>query len=255
MAHSVDQPVNAGRRSPRGWLWLPLAALLPLVWLRLGLWGSAWWPVTAYEVSAPFNRVTEEMVQKTLAPLIERGFFATDLVRIRDAVHGLPWVAAVEVRRQWPDRLVLTIAEHAPLAYWNDEQLISRSGALIAQAGLNRLQGLPALYGPEGSDAQVLALWAALNDEVQRAGWNVAALHLEARGSWWMTLGNGIRVELGRRDVIRRAQRLIAALPAVLADYPQGVAAFDLRYSNGFAVHGAAVQLAAGQMVREAADG
>ncbi len=255
MAHSVDQSVSAARRTPRWRFWLPLAALLPLAWLRLGLWGSAWWPVAAYEVSAPFQRVSEEMVQRTLAPLIERGFFAADLAQIRDAVLGLPWVAAVEVRRQWPDRLVLRLTEHTPLAYWNDEQLISRSGALIPPAGLSRLQGLPALYGPPGSEERVMAMWAALQGEVQRAGWTIAVLHLEARGSWRLTLSNGIRIELGRRDILRRTRRLIAALPAVLAAYPQGVAAFDLRYSNGFAVQGAAAQLAAGHVVGGATDG
>ena len=66
----------------------------------------------------------------------------------------MPWVRKVALRRQWPQRLEVTIEEHAPLARWNDAALVNTDGEVFVADYDGEL---PQFAGPDGRAAEIAA--------------------------------------------------------------------------------------------------
>jgi cell division protein FtsQ len=67
-------------------------------------------------------------------------------------------------------------------------------------------------------------------------GLDVRRVHLDARGSWEMTLGNGIEVRLGRRDVPQRTDLFLDVVADIITGRAADIAYVDMRYGNGFTI-------------------
>jgi cell division protein FtsQ len=61
-------------------------------------------------------------------------------------------------------------------------------------------------------------------------------VHLDARGAWDMTLGNGVDVRLGRRDVTERTDLFLAVVANIVSSRETDIEFVDMRYSNGFTI-------------------
>ena len=59
---------------------------------------------------------------------------------------------------------------------------------------------------------------------------------MSARFSWQISLKNGVTLQLGREEKIKRVQRFIDLYSVVTAHKPQPVISVDLRYDTGMAV-------------------
>lgn len=229
------RPVTRSARRLAGMIVLGLLGLM-VVWMRLGIVGSHWWPIHWLEISGSFQRVTPEMVRGSLSPALGRGFFALDMVQLQNDLAELPWVASADLRRRWPDTLEVVVIEHQPVAYWRDSAVISQMGEIFPLQGQLLIQGLPRLFGPQGQNGQVLELWRQVQLELDRAGLICDAFHVTDREAVWFSLSNGLRVDVGREDVLHRVRRLVAAIPRLRGPYGELPLRIDLRYSNGMAV-------------------
>ena len=71
---------------------------------------------------------------------------------------------------------------------------------------------------------------------LKQIGLTVSRLVQDERLGWQLTCGNGVEINLGRKLIKERLQRLVNIYPQVLAERGAEIKAVDLRYSNGFAV-------------------
>ncbi len=218
------------------WSLALLLVALPLVAILNGWLASDRWPIERLRLTAEYERVSGEQVRTAVASQLGRGFFAINLAEVQRSVAALPWVDRVEVRKRWPDLIEITVHEHRAFARWGSDRLLSDEGELFTAPGLEQVQGLPLLDGPDASVSDVVALYG----EAQRmfAGTTLAiqGVRLSARGSWSLTLADGARVVIGRADPAPRLQRLVRYLPQLLAGEVRAFDRIDLRYTNGFAV-------------------
>lgn len=221
---------------PLAWC-LALALLaLPVVGVLRGWFAATRWPVTRLVVQADFVHLEPEALRQAVRPTLARGFFALDLDAVRHAVAALPWVESVEVRKRWPDTLILRIYERQPFARWNDAELISRRGEVF-RASAADVADLPALRGPAGHVAEVVGFYAQSLKAFAGTGLKVSGVSLSERGSWTLAVANGAQIMLGDREQAgRRLQRFLTVYPQVIAGHADGFLYADLRYSNGFAV-------------------
>ena len=88
-----------------GWILALALVALPVVAVLNGWIGANQWPLKKLRVTGEFERVDAALLQKTLKPYAQRGFFAVDLAAARNAVAQLPWVEHAEVSKRWPDVL------------------------------------------------------------------------------------------------------------------------------------------------------
>ncbi|WP_172600454.1 cell division protein FtsQ/DivIB [Sulfurivermis fontis] len=226
-------------RSP--WQGGLLLALSLLGLLALG-GGSAWWlarpeslPLRTVRVQGELQHVSPQEVQAAVLPHAQAGFLHVDIDAVRTALEQLPWVHSVQVRRQWPDMLLVQLREQQVLARWGDDGLVNPEGKVFHPAE-TVITELPVLRGPHGTSVMVAAQFI----ELQRVLWplqlNIAEVVMDERRAWRLRLDNGMELMLGRNEHPARMERFVRAWPRILRPRSTTIARIDLRHANGFAV-------------------
>ena len=188
------------------------------------------------------NSVTT--VRANAMPHLVGNFFTMDLAHTRAAFEQVPWVRRAVVRRVWPNRLVVALEEHQPVALWegdesSDKMVNSHGEVFEANVGDVEDDSLPQFAGPDGTSAQVLDMYRRLQPLFSGMDAEMTALRLSGRGSWKVDLDDGAAIELGRGtqdEVVERATRFIRTLPQVLEKFHAPLETADLRHAEGYAV-------------------
>lgn len=190
----------------------------------------------------------------TIAASTTGNFFTVDLEAVRRAFESVAWVRRAQVRREWPNRLVVRLEEHRVLGSWDDGRLVNTFGELFtanpAEAEED-VPDLPELAGPEGSERDVASRYVDFRSWFARLSLVPDQVTLSPRYAWSVHFDNGtdngLTVDLGReRDgntVPERVLRLQNAWPIVTARWPKPTL-IDLRYPNGFALRAEGLRLA-----------
>jgi len=189
-------------------------------------------------VTTPLSRTSGAHLESVIRSELGGTFFTMDLDRARAALARVPWVRSVALRRQWPRRLEIEIAEHAPFARWNDSALVDTNGDVFVA---NYAGELPQFHGPDGQAALMTARYREWNGLLAPLALHLTGLDLSARGGWQLHADDDagpITLDVGRDDVAGRLARFVAVYGrtvGVLARAGTHVDHVDLRYRNGFA--------------------
>jgi cell division protein FtsQ len=170
-------------------------------------------------------------------------FFSVDLDAVRRAFEALPWVRKVEVRRLWPDRILVAIEEHVALARWGADReamrLVNTYGEVFA-AELSDAERLPQFAGPGGSAREITRGYGAFRQALAPLALEPRQVLLSPRYAWQLRLSNGLTLELGRdqlkEPVLERLSRFVALYAQTLGALNRKLDYVDLRYPNGFAL-------------------
>jgi cell division protein FtsQ len=200
--------------------------------------------IGAVRLEGDLQRNSVTTVRANAMSHLKGNFFTMDLERTRAAFEQVPWVRRAVVRRVWPDRLVVSLEEHQPVALWagdeNSDKMVNSHGEVFeANVGDVEDESLPEFAGPEGSSAQVLAMYQRLQPVLAPLGGEVTTLQLSKRGSWRVELDDGAAIELGRGttdDVVERATRFVRTVPQVVRKFGAPLESADLRHAEGYAV-------------------
>lgn len=226
-----------------------LLGLLALALLSAGLWWVAQRPMFTLKtiriegMQAPLRHVDRSTVRTTALPRITGNFFTANLDTVRLAFEAVPWVRKASVRREWPDKLVVTLDEHMPLGTWGEDgRLVSVRGDLftanLAEAEEDAV--LADFAGPAGSEKEVTARFQELRDWFAPVSLAPEALYLSGRYAWTVKLNNGMTIELGReqnRAMLKdRVNRFIRIYPQLVANLQDRIESVDMRYPNGLAL-------------------
>ncbi len=156
---------------------------------------------------------------------------------ILQQIKYLPWIKHASIRKQWPDTLKIRLTEYVPVARWNDLwHLDAQAKPFSVPAERAGSQKLPLLYGPKGSEQDLLSGYHTMHRLLAANGLMLKMVAMSARHSWQLALDNGVRLELGRNDHITRLQRFIVLYPILQQQSGLQVSYVDLRYDTGLAV-------------------
>jgi cell division protein FtsQ len=222
-----------------------VAAGLALLAVALLGYGAVRWitQLSAFEfravgVDAALERADPRHLEAVIREELAGTFFTMNLDRARASLERVPWVRRVALRRQWPQRLELSVEEHVPLARWNATALVNVEGEVFAA---DHDGELPQFEGPEGRSAEMTARYREWNEALTSIAMAIETLRLSPRGGWYVRArgeGRTLGVELGRDEPAARLARFLAAhgrTLGVLARTGTRIEHVDLRYRNGFA--------------------
>lgn len=239
----VREPLRL--RMPR----LSLSGLQRLVWplLLLGLGFGAYelgqrllpyadQPIARVNVQGDLHYVSRAALAQQVAPFVQSSFFRVDLATMRSELEQMPWIAEAQVRRVWPDQVLIQLEEQLPVARWGDQALLNNQGMAFAPGDLNGYEHLPKLWGPQRAQQQVMQQYQMLSQLLRPLDITVASLELRERGSWFVTTGRGMEMLLGRDHVVEKLRRFISVYEKTLKQDSENIARVDLRYPNGLAV-------------------
>jgi len=224
--------------------WLHQLPLFVGLFALMGLAaGSLWWlsapdslPLRTVRVQGELQHVTQQEVRAAVLPHAQAGFLHIDINAVREALEQLPWVHSVQVRRAWPDVLLVQLREQQVLARWGDGGLVNPEGKVFRPLEPVAADGLPVLRGPQGTSVMVTAQFIELQRALLPLQLNIAEVAMDERRAWRLVLENGMELMLGRNEHPARMERFARAWPRILGPRSTSVARIDLRYTNGFAV-------------------
>lgn len=227
------------------------------VCVLIGLVSLAWWltqifieqeqsPVNSITITGEMPYTQREDVMAVLNDINLGNFFQVNVNEIQTKVSRLPWVYSVAVRKQWPNEVKIYIVDQTPIALWNGDFLLNQFGKAFQAQKTALKHTLPEFYGPEGSELLALENFINLNDLLEYRNLSIDELILSERFSWQLTLSNGIRLNLGREERVKRVQRFMDVYPLINAHLTeqnnqkkplkQAVDYIDLRYDTGLSV-------------------
>lgn len=215
-------------------LWLAFVAAVVLVSQRV--WLKLQSPVAALAIDGANRFVTEAQVRQELWPALGQGIWTVDIKALRERLLNDGWLTEVRITRQWPDRLLVSLQTHQPIAAWNEGRLLSAAGVVFAPQRRPVDLRLPQLAGPAGSQWTVWERYTSLKPVLAGVGMELIGVAMSPRGSLSLSLASGAVIQTGQESLEARLQRLLDVYPDTLAGKMDQVERIDLRYSNGFAV-------------------
>jgi cell division protein FtsQ len=135
----------------------------------------------------------------------------------------------------WPDTLLVEITEQRPVAIYNDTLYLGVSGDLFEPPAPVD-EPLPKLYGALSETMQVYSHYGVFADRLS----DIAEVDAVSRGvdlGWQITLANGVRLKLGRTDILGRLARARDVLLRLEPDMLANLRVVDARYGNGVALN------------------
>jgi cell division protein FtsQ len=169
---------------------------------------------------------------------IKRGdlMLYVDVDEARARIETLPWVKSAQVRRIWPNRIVIKIEERRPVARWlNDRRvgIVDSDGAVVGVRGAEAFTTLPLLAG-KGAPEAATALVALLATQPELKSRVKIAVRMGER-RWNLQLDNAVEVrlpEVGAEAALAELVRLDRDQKVLARD----IKAIDLRFGDRYVV-------------------
>ena len=207
------------------------------------------------------NQKSEELQKVTISSL-NGGFFSLNVDDLRiQLLKRLPWIQLVSVRKVWPDKLVIDIVEHHPIARWlsveqTDKeysifQLLSKEGVifnpLLSTQQEKKFAKMILLTGSANNAEKILAQCVQFSKKLQELNLALRQCGVNKRRSWQLKIflktvdnqelfENDIEIKLGKKNVVQHFERFTQTFSGQLKNYIMSIIMVDLRYSNGFSV-------------------
>jgi cell division protein FtsQ len=201
------------------------------------------------------KHINKPVVKQQVLETVQGNFFSVRLEDVKRGFESMPWVRHANVRRVWPNGLIVSIEEQKPFGTWGgaeSHKLMNTHGEIFAGrvSEVSDEIHLLEFHGPEDASKEVMRLYEKANAWFKPWNAEVKSLTLSERYAWHVKLSNGMKIEFGRDEensdktlTEDRVARLFKYWPQVQEKWANRVDAIDLRYANGFAVHLASANL------------
>ena len=212
-----------------------VAIILALRVLYLFMADPLRFPINTVKITASYQHITHKQLESVLANYINSSFFSFPVRRLHADLEAFEWVNNVQIERVWPDILKIMLVEKTPAAIWNNA-MVTDEGKLFNVGGELTDSSLVHLSGPVNQQKEVLQVYKKLSKILSIYGLHLATLEWRDNQAWELSLVNGLRLRLGKRDLEARITRFCKAYHAVFAERSEQLASVDLRYPRGMAV-------------------
>lgn len=194
--------------------------------------------------SVRIDGVLTQLTRRGLADIAGRicagkNIVTLDLEELTGVIRRDPWVAQVMVKKRMPDTLVISLVEHVPAAYWNDNGLYDARAQAVFYPDLSNFKESLVRLGAfrDNLAPEVYKSAVSFIRTMEGSRFQLVQLYLDKVRCYTLTLQNGTRLILGRNpeQARQRLERFLASFDKTGLKINE-VEYVDLRYDVGFAV-------------------
>lgn len=195
------------------------------------------YPLEQVRVEGVEDERRQQQIMAVLSGLVrDENFFSVPLPRLHEEVTALSWVSDAQLRRSWPDRLVLQVSERVPVAVWNDESLVSGNGEPFSALDKYSTEGLPKLSGPSERLEEVMDYYHSMSRILRGSDLAIRSLAVDARLTARVELEDGLLLVVDRQGYAGKLRRFVVLHGNVLEQESRRPVRVDLRHADGMAV-------------------
>lgn len=192
--------------------------------------------INEVQVEGSFLLLSKSETTAMIAGLVSGTFIDLDIASLKEKLEQNPWIDVVTVAREWPDKLIVRVAEQQPIARWGEKGFINMRADIIEVEKTTKIQSLPYLNGDDRFAKEVMQQYLRMSKLLQSHDLALSSVSLDATLAWDITLNEDMKVRLGRDRILQKLQYLVNAKNSVLKNDFTKVKAIDMRYPSGFAV-------------------
>jgi cell division protein FtsQ len=233
-------------------LTLMLASALSLVALGLFVADQLYRPDTfqidQIKIIGQFRYLEPSTVEAVVVKKVLGNFFSIDLDDIRVDVESISWVESVDVRREWPDTLVLAVREHRPAMRWGSSKWVSTLGTIIDLPEEIDTDAVIELHGNSSQAKRIMLQAARWKFDLAKQGLEVREVGLSESEAWTLKLyypehNSEFDLLLGHEEIAQRLQRFEFLFDKRFRFSDRPIKRVDARYPDGLAVEQAETKL------------
>ena len=236
------------QNEPKSHFFVPIRPLFVLLCAAVFFYAYSNWqnwlekldrkPISSFALLGAPNFTTNADIREAILSMgTLKGFFGQNVEVVREQIQSMPWVKSASVRKVWPDKLSISVAEYSPVAMWNGGNFLSTDGVVFQlPAGKLKNPNLPRLFGPDYQSELVLSTWHQIYDELHPKGILLRSVAVDERGAWEIVLDNDITLKLGRGEWKSKLERFVTIYPQIEVPENKKIDYVDLRYKVGAAV-------------------
>lgn len=224
---------------------LALASVLSFVALSLLVVDHLYRPDTfkidQLKITGKFRYIDPQSIEAAVIDAASGNFFSLDLDSIKAEAENIAWVESVDVRREWPDTLVLSVSEHRPAMRWGSDQWVSTTGVVIKLPESIEASDVVTLKGSESQAKRILMQATRWKKELVAQSLELRGVELSESGAWTLTLyyhayDAEFDVLLGHEEIAQRLQRFELLFERQFKYSERPLKRVDARYPDGLAV-------------------
>lgn len=195
------------------------------------------------KIKGAFQYLQPQQVESAVAERVRGNFFAVNLDEMRGEVEKLRWVQSVDIRREWPDTLLVSVVEHKPVMRWGQDKWLTSKARVVDLGDGDYVQNAIKVSGDEEDAPTIMNQVLVWSSRLAELGLSLEEAHLSSTQAWKLKLAsiydgkNEItELILGRNNVGLRFERFVAMYRNNLSLMDVRLQKVDARYPNGLAV-------------------
>ena len=186
--------------------------------------------------SSELTNVNKDDISKAVKYLYSKSFFDIDLNYLKKKLEKIEWVRQINVRRSYPDEIIIDIEEHTPILIWNNKMFINKYGEKFHVSKIDK--NIPILISGEARINEVFNYYKLFNEKLSssKLDFKITKIMENEIRSLTIGLSSGINVQLGSKDVNNKIPLFFEIYKSLNTRDLNKIRYIDMRYSNGFSV-------------------
>ena len=187
-------------------------------------------------ISSELINVNEDDISKAVKYLYSKSFFEIDLNYLKNKLEKIEWVRKINVRRSYPNEIIIDIEEHTPILIWNNKMYINMYGEKFNVSKIDK--NIPLLISDESRINEVFTYFKLFNEKLssRKLDFKITKIMENEIRSLTISLSSGINIQLGSKDVNNKIPLFFEIYKSLNTRDLNKIRYIDMRYSNGFSV-------------------
>ncbi len=184
-------------------------------------------------VYGDLHYLSHEQVNELVKDAVGKNLIGLDIKAYHDQILSDPWIASVDLKRQWFHELDIYLVEQQPVAIWNQTEMLNSSGEIFSPKQIPE-EDWVYLTGPDDKAKEVLLFYQNVAPQLTANGFKVKEIILDNQDSWSILLDDDLLLIMGSEELDERLARFLRQSPD--RNVLDAISYIDFRYKNGFSV-------------------
>jgi cell division protein FtsQ len=212
-----------------------ITLLIILIIIKTNNSENLYFPIKNVTSSELIN-VNKDDISEAVKYLYSKSFFDIDLNYLKNKLEKIEWVRKINVRRSYPNEIIIDIEEHTPILIWNNKMYINKYGEKFIVSKIDK--NIPILVSDESRINEVFTYFESFNDKLssRKLDFKITKIVENEIRSLTISLSSGINIQLGSKDVNNKITLFFEIYKSLNTRDLKKIRYIDMRYSNGFSV-------------------